>query len=195
MTYSSNVLIIRHGESEWNALGKWQGQANPPLTTKGQKQAEIAANKLDDTFNLIAASDLQRATETARIIATHQPNTDVSLHSELRERDAGPWEGLTRNEIELKHPGAISNRLWPDGYEHDETVLQRVVPILHHFASLNEKVLVIAHGGLIRALDRSIGAPDLPIPNLGGRWYQIGASITYGAQINLVSADAEINIE
>ena len=189
------MLILRHGESEWNALGKWQGQANPPLTTEGQKQAEIAANNLNDTFNLIAASDLQRATETARIIATHQPNTDVSLHSELRERDAGPWQGLTRDEIELKHPGAISKRLWPDGYEHDETVLQRVVPILHHLASLNKKVLVIAHGGLIRALDRSIGAPDLPIPNLGGRWYQIGSSITYGAQINLVSVDAEIDIE
>ena len=62
-------------------------------------------------------------------------------------------------------------------------------------ASLNEKILVVAHGGLIRALDRSIGAPDLPIPNLGGRWYQIGVSITYGAQINLVSANTEINVE
>jgi probable phosphoglycerate mutase len=195
VTYSSNVLILRHGESEWNALGKWQGQANPPLTIKGQNQAKIAASNLNDTFDLIAASDLTRATETARIIANHQLKTDVSLHSELRERAAGPWEGLTRNEIEIKYPGAISKRLWPDGYEHDETVLQRVLPILHHFASLHEKILVVAHGGLIRALDRSLGAPDLPIPNLGGRWYQIGASVTYGEHINLVSANAEINVE
>ena len=189
------MLILRHGESEWNALGKWQGQANPPLTIKGQNQAKMAASNLNDTFDLIAASDLTRATETARIIANHQLKTDVSLHSELRERAAGPWEGLTRNEIEIKYPGAISKRLWPDGYEHDETVLKRVLPILHHFASLHEKILVVAHGGLIRALDRSLGPPDLPIPNLGGRWYQIGASVTYGEHINLVSANAEINVE
>jgi len=61
VTYSSNVLILRHGESEWNALGKWQGQANPPLTIKGQKQAKIAASNLNDTFDLIAASDLTKS--------------------------------------------------------------------------------------------------------------------------------------
>ena len=64
----TRLLALRHGESEWNALGRWQGQADPPLTDLGRLQAFHAARNLG-VVDAIVASDLQRATDTARIIS------------------------------------------------------------------------------------------------------------------------------
>ena len=64
----SRLLIVRHGQSEWNALGRWQGQADPPLTDLGANQAKMATKKLG-LFDSIVSSPLERAKNTASIIS------------------------------------------------------------------------------------------------------------------------------
>ena len=171
-----DLLILRHGQSEWNAQGKWQGQADPPLTKVGEKQAKAAAQKLLSvckSFDKIASSDLRRARRTAEIIAQVNGG-DVSVHKEFRERHAGVWQGLTRSEIEASWPNAIADQRWPEGYESDDSVIQRVVPGLERLKENNKNVLLIAHAGLIRALDRFTDAEETSITNnLSGRWYQL----------------------
>src|ERR1700704_2099238 len=95
---TSRVLLVRHGQSEWNALGKWQGQADPPLSDLGRAQARSAAHSLG-SLDAIYASDLQRAMETAAIIANALGIGPVVVDPDLRERNAGEWSGLTRAEI------------------------------------------------------------------------------------------------
>src|SRR3954464_6700209 len=91
---TSRVLLVRHGQSEWNAVGRWQGQADPPLSDLGRAQARAAARSLG-SLDAVYASDLQRATETALIIAEQIGIGPVILDPDLRERDAGQWSGLT----------------------------------------------------------------------------------------------------
>ena len=91
---SIDVLIVRHGQSTWNALGRWQGHADPPLSEFGERQAEAAATHLHLEFDAVVASDLQRAYRTAEL-ATGERD-DVTRCVEFRERNAGEWEGLTR---------------------------------------------------------------------------------------------------
>ena len=81
----TKLLLVRHGQSEWNAMGRWQGKANPPLTDLGKEQALLAAKKLPD-FSTLASSDLVRAKETAEIFATaHNREPDDVLITRLRE--------------------------------------------------------------------------------------------------------------
>ena len=109
------LLIVRHGQSEWNALGRWQGQADPPLTNLGQSQARKAIQKLG-LFDSIVSSPLQRAKNTASIISELMGVGPVVTESGLMERDAGPWQGLTRIEIENDWPGFLASGKRPDGY-------------------------------------------------------------------------------
>ena len=185
------VLALRHGQSEWNAEGRWQGQADPPLTSLGEQQALFAAQQLLDSgefFDTIASSDLQRARRTAEIIAEIVGNGIVKLRTEFRERSAGPWQGLTRAEIEMRWPDAIAQKRWPDGYESDESVISRVVPAIYELATTSDCLLVIAHAGLIRALDRASNAPPTSVPNLSGRWYRLEERLVPG---NIVNFSAE----
>src|SRR3954449_1914254 len=101
------LLLVRHGQSEWNAVGRWQGQADPPLTELGREQARLAARSLG-ALDAIFASDLQRATETALIISNALGVGPVVIDPDLRERDAGEWSGLTRSEIEEQYPGYLT---------------------------------------------------------------------------------------
>lgn len=179
-----DLLILRHGQSEWNARGKWQGQADPPLTDLGKRQAETAAHKLLGAchgFDKIVSSDLQRARRTAEIIAQVTGGGDISIHMEFRERDAGVWQGLTRSEIETSWPNAIADQRWPEGYESDDAVVQRVMPCLERLSTSYKSLLVIGHAGLIRALDRFTNAEQASITNhLSGRWYQLGNELFPG---------------
>src|SRR3546814_3323938 len=102
----TRVLLVRHGQSEWNATGRWQGQADPPLTDLGRAQAHHAARSLG-VVDAIVASDLQRAADTALIISGELGVGPVVLDEGLRERDAGEWSGLTRAEIERDWPGYL----------------------------------------------------------------------------------------
>ncbi|MEM7142920.1 MAG: histidine phosphatase family protein [Actinomycetota bacterium] len=167
-----NVLIARHGQSEWNAAGRWQGQADPPLSDLGRAQASGAAMQLG-MFDAIVASDLDRALTTAMIIAEGIGVGPVLVEPAFRERRAGDYEGLTRDEIDERFPGALDAGVWPPGWEDDELVLERVDAALEEIrAQIGQgEVLVISHGGVIYALEGKHGQDHQRIGNLGARWF------------------------
>lgn len=167
-----NVLVARHGQSEWNALGRWQGQADPPLSALGRAQARRAADQMG-SFDAIIASDLDRSLSTALIIAEVLGIGPVLVEPRIRERNAGEYQGLTREEIEARFPGNLDARIWPPGWESDADVHRRVSEALD--ATVAEigggDVLMISHGGVIYSLEGHLGASHERIANLGARWF------------------------
>lgn len=178
------ILVVRHGESTWNAEGRWQGQADPPLTERGRDQACIAAATLGGA-DVFVSSDLRRAAETARILAgaEHTVTSDVGL----RERDAGQFSGLRRDEIHRRHPGLLPDDparppgtegeglIPPPGWEPDALLATRAWAALGRLVSELEDAgvrigVAVSHSGLIYAIETSMGAARQRIPNLGGRW-------------------------
>lgn len=186
------MLLVRHGQSEWNALGKWQGQADPPLSDLGWIQARLAARVLG-TVDAIVASDLQRAAATAATIAEELGVGPVVLDERLRERHAGEWQGHTRDEIETRWPGFLEVRKRPPGWEPDEALLGRALAAIDdlHAIHTGGTVIAVTHGGLIYAVEQSMGADFERIPNLGGRWLRLGDHRhELGDRIVLVDPDA-----
>ena len=194
-----HLLLLRHGQSVWNAEGRWQGQADPPLSSLGEEQARDAAKRLaTGDFAGLVSSTLTRARQTAEILA-EALDLDIRLEPELREIDVGQWTGLTRTEIEDRWPGELAD--WsegrsesPLGGESRTALAERARGALRRIsaaASPGEKLLVVTHGALLRHLDRSLGlAPEI-FANLGGRWYRAdgNGSIVAGEPVSL--ADPE----
>jgi len=187
--HTTRLLTIRHGESEWNAVGRWQGQADPPLTDAGMLQAVAAAEVLG-TFDAVWASSLQRAANTAAIIAEALGIGPVQLHPGLMENAFGPWEGLTVAEIEQGWPGYLADNRRPDGAEQPDEVTARGVAALREIATENPggEVLVITHAGLIRTLRRALDGSDLRFNNLGGCWFHVHSDgrVVAGDPVDLV---------
>lgn len=103
----SRVWLIRHAESTWNASGRWQGQADPPLSERGREQARRLAEALQhEGIELLVTSDLSRAAETAAIVGAAL-GLVPRPEQRLRELDAGPWSGLTRAEIRERDGEAL----------------------------------------------------------------------------------------
>jgi broad specificity phosphatase PhoE len=147
----TELIIVRHGETDWNRDGRYQGHADPPLNEAGRKQALELARELAETpLDVAYTSDLKRAAETARIILDGR---DVPLVPDrgLREIDVGSWSGLTRPEIEERFPGWTEH----DG-ESREDHLGRVLAAVEQIAARHDgqRVLLVSHGGSIRALRR-----------------------------------------
>jgi broad specificity phosphatase PhoE len=183
----SRILLVRHGQSEWNADGRWQGQADPPLSELGEEQA-VAAAKAVGIVDAIYASDLVRAHHTAELIAA-QLGADVVVAPNLRERSAGDWEGRTRAEIDEGWPGFLESGRRPDGYEPDDAVLARALTALEAIASTHDgDVLVITHGGVVRVIERHLGGDaEGLIPNLGGLWLEHdGETLRVGDRVVLL---------
>jgi broad specificity phosphatase PhoE len=172
----TRLLLVRHGESTWNADGRWQGQADPPLSQLGEEQAAEAATRVDPV-DAVWASDLVRARRTAEIVAgglgAKGDPVAVRLDSRLRERDAGEWQGKTRAEIAEHWPGYLESGRRPLGYESDDALLERVLSAIDEIgaAHCGSSVLLVVHGGIVRTLERHFGEDHLGLlPNLGGRW-------------------------
>ena len=105
----TTILLARHGETEWNREGRWQGWADPPLNDAGRAQARTLAEELRTIpFDAVYASDLRRARETAVIVAAPHA-VPVLTDAGLREIDVGSWSGLTRREIEERFPDGLDN--------------------------------------------------------------------------------------
>ena len=102
----TRTVVIRHGQSTWNASGRWQGHANAPLTELGRAQAAAAVAGLP-AVEAIWSSDLARAQSTAEIIGAAL-DLPIRVDARFRERDAGDWTGLTRDEIEAGSPGDLA---------------------------------------------------------------------------------------
>ncbi len=186
VTTRARLLVTRHGESEWNAAGRWQGQADPPLTSRGREQAARAARAAHGLVDRVVASDLQRAAETARIVAAHLA-VEVSFAVELRERDVGPWSGLTIAEVEAGWPGWVAAGRRPDEAEQDDAMWTRVVAGLMRAAEPGGRAMVVAHGGVIALLERRLGDARGKVHNLEARWIEVGddATLVLGARIRL----------
>jgi probable phosphoglycerate mutase len=197
----TRVLLVRHGQSEWNAVGRWQGQQDPPLSDLGRRQARAAAATLG-AIDAVFASDLQRASETAAIIATDLGVLPIVVDPDLRERCAGEWEGLTRAEIERDWPGyldpaadrhigfASGPRRRPPSWEPDESVLGRALGALGriHEAIPDGDVLAVTHGGLIYVIEGHLGAPFERMANGAARVVEVdGDRLRLGDRLLLVT--------
>lgn len=166
----TDMLLVRHGQSEWNAVGRWQGKADPALTELGRLQALHASARVG-AVDVIVASPLIRALETARLISNHLGVGPVIVEADLAERDAGEWQGLTRTEIEEGWPGYLATDRYPTGYEGQDELIHRVHGALDrvHAAYDGAEVLVVTHGGVIGAVERDAGLPWERLANLEGR--------------------------
>jgi probable phosphoglycerate mutase len=191
----TNLLLVRHGQSEWNAVGKWQGQADPALTDFGRQQAFHAAQRVG-SVDIIVASPLIRAFETAQIIGSQIGVGPIVIDPDLMERDAGAWQGLTRAEIEQGWPGFLGNDRWPEGYELHPDLIVRTRGALDriHAEFEGADVLVITHGGVIGTLEVECGHEWQRMPNLGGRVFvHHGDRLQLGERLVLVD-DSEITV-
>lgn len=188
----TKLLIVRHGQSEWNALGRWQGQADPPLTDVGENQAKKATKKLG-LFDSIVSSPLQRAKNTASIISEITGVGPVTTEVGLMERDAGPWQGLTRIEIEKGWPGFLDSGHRPEGYESDPDLLLRIFEVLKKISKSSknsDSILIVSHAGIVHALENLHNQPSKKVPNLGGRWFEfVDDELIMGKRASLITED------
>jgi probable phosphoglycerate mutase len=154
----TTLLLVRHGETDWNRDGRWQGHSDTQLNDAGRAQARRVASELGDV-DVIYSSDLARARETADIIAAQLGDLEVNVDSRLRERSFGAWEGRTGPEIEADF--AEQHARWragdgagADDAEAFEAFGDRVRDFLEDVLARHpgETVLVVAHGGPIRVI-------------------------------------------
>ena len=160
----TTLILARHGETDWNRDGRFQGHADPPLNERGREQARALAELLiDEPLEAIYSSDLRRAHETAQIVAQGK-GLSVIVDPLLRERDVGHWSGLTLSEIEQRFPDQI--RFWREGTisagESRESLSERVVEAARRIAAAhpNGQVLVVTHGGAARMLRHAAGQDE-----------------------------------
>lgn len=155
----TTLILARHGETDWNRDGRWQGHADVDLNGTGREQARALAAELGDApIEAVYASDLRRARETAVVLADAK-GLPVQVDPRLREIDVGDWQGLTTAEIHERWPDHAG--AWPPddgkpfpGGETYEAMGERVVEALAEIARHHpdREVLVVLHGGPIRAL-------------------------------------------
>ena len=163
---ATTIVLVRHGETDWNREHRFQGQSDVPLNETGREQARLLAGSLDgERFTAVYTSPLLRARETADIVAGPR-GLRVEPDDSLLEIDVGSWSGLTVAEVEERF--AEGYRLWREwrtGWEDGETYDElgaRVVAGLQRMASRHagETVLAVTHGGPIRsALAAAQGIP------------------------------------
>ena len=145
----TTILLARHGETDWNAELRVQGQADPSLNDRGRDQAHaLAASLAAEDIDAMYSSDLARARETAEIVGGGL-SLEVHLDPRLREFDTGNWTGLTRDEIRTRFPDDDRH----DGETRDELVT-RVGAALEDICERHpdDRVLVVTHGGPLRAV-------------------------------------------
>ncbi len=148
-----HLILVRHGETIWNAEHRLQGQTDIPLSDVGVQQAHrLAARLAGDTIDAITSGDLQRALDTAVIIA--EPHgLSVRADPRLRQSHRGRWEGLTYAEIEQLYPDTFHGITPPEG-ETQESVRTRVGSWLADLRrdQVHQTVLAVSHGHILRVL-------------------------------------------
>ncbi len=151
----ATFLFLRHGETEWNRLGKYTGQADIPLTNVGVEQASSLQEKMPE-FNIAAvySSDLKRAINTAKHALKLLDDMPIELEPRLREIDQGEWEGMHVDEIKERYAAEFESRkadpisVAPPGGESVGQVQSRVIAALRDIGKKHqgERVLISSHG-------------------------------------------------
>ena len=154
----TTVFLIRHGETDWNRSGRWQGHADIPLSQAGREQAQALAHRLLSEgafFDHLYASDLCRAFETAQVVA-RALNMPVQPFAALREIHVGSWSGLTKAEIIERFPGAFTDFFHSHDGETLDVFDRRVGEGVLELARRHpgERLALVTHGGTIRGILR-----------------------------------------
>jgi broad specificity phosphatase PhoE len=155
----TTLLLIRHGQTDHNAAGRWQGHLDVPLNENGQAQAQALAQRLADwPIEAVYSSDLQRAAQTAVAIAT--PHTLQPTFDPIwRERDVGAFQSLNSQEIQTKFPAVWADMLKtgvlnPPNGEHQTSLRERAERALAQVLSQHEgqMIAIVSHGALLNGL-------------------------------------------
>jgi probable phosphoglycerate mutase len=168
----TTLLIIRHGETIWNAEQRFQGHEDSPLSETGRRQVAALGKRMKNMrFDIMMSSDLGRTQETAAIIADFTGHS-VKLDSRLRERNYGVLEGLTVDEIKREHPEVLDRLkkddpeyLPPQGESHRQHYRRNVA----FFEEVLEKrsgmtIAAVAHGGVLDSIFRYVSGLPLDHP-------------------------------
>jgi probable phosphoglycerate mutase len=154
---ATTIVFARHGETDWNREHRLQGWADPPLNELGRAQARELALALEgERFAAVYSSDLQRAAETARIVASRLGSGPVVEDVSLREVDLGSWSGRLWHEV--------ADQQRPDGESRDQH-RERVLSCVLRLAADHdgETLLIVSHGGSLRALE-AVATAETPRP-------------------------------
>lgn len=154
-------LFLRHGQTDWNLQGRFQGHSDIPLNATGLAQARDAADRLKRLpIHRIVSSPLVRALKTAAIVAEHI-GLPIHIDNQLRERTFGSFDGLVIADVKRQHgltPSEPAARIFPPDAEHWPQTLARsraaVGRWLHDCPS--ETILFVAHDGIFRALSETL---------------------------------------
>jgi 2,3-bisphosphoglycerate-dependent phosphoglycerate mutase len=183
----TRLCIVRHGETDWNAGRRIQGQIDIPLSARGHAQARATGNALlREGFAAVYSSDLMRARQTAEATA-HLTHAPLHLHPGLRERHYGIFQGLTYAEAAARYPEDYAHhqarhpRFTPAGGESLLDLAGRLsstcAAIVQRHAG--EAVALFTHGGVLDILHRQatqqpLDTPrDFAIPNCGINWFEV----------------------
>ena len=213
MPHTTRICLVRHGETAWNVHRRLQGHTDIPLNARGLAQARAAALALRrEQFQHVYSSDLLRAAETARIIATPHALA-VTLAPQLRERHFGGVQGLTWEEAEQRFPedygplrARVPDAVPPEGGESLTVFSARIVGYLNELGQRHpgETLLVVCHGGCLDVAYRAAtgkplaAARDFPLGNATLNWIHIGAQgwalERWDDDAHLVETSEEISI-
>jgi broad specificity phosphatase PhoE len=159
----TTLLLVRHGETDWNAEGRLQGHTDRPLSDYGRRQARRLAEELEgEELEAIYSSDLARARETAEIVG-ERLGLQLALEPDLREKDWGTWEGLSaveRDRVEFVGESTEA---------HQERMLRALRRISERHPG-NARILVVTHGGSMRRVQTATMGLALPVVENCGRW-------------------------
>ena len=159
----TTLLLVRHGETDWNAEGRLQGHTDRPLSDYGRRQARRLAEELEgEELEAIYSSDLARAHETAEIVG-ERLGLPIVLEPDLREKDWGTWEGL--NAVERDRVEFVGEST----EAHQERMLQALRRIAERHPG-DGRVLVVTHGGSMRRVQTAAMGMALPVVENCGRW-------------------------
>jgi len=164
----TRILLIRHGETAWNAVRRLQGHTDIPLNEEGERQAEALARSLaSENLDAIISSDLGRAMQTAQAVAARHPHVPLHTDPGLRERGYGVFEGLLYTEIAERYPVEFAewqardvDAVMPAGERVAESFrqfFQRCQDGIARWAARypQQSILIVAHGGVLECAYRA----------------------------------------
>ena len=158
-----HLMLVRHGQTEWNVQRRYQGQSDVPLSAFGRRQAALLAERLaSQKIDAVYASDLERSRETAMLIAEKHA-LNVTPEPRLRELKFGVLEGLTFDEAQIQYPGMITawmedfNRP-PQGGETIDLFQARILSLLDDLKQRHDEqvLLLVGHGGSLSEIVRAV---------------------------------------